>query len=221
MSDSDSFINEVTEEVRRDRLFALMRRYGWIAVLAVLAIVGAAAWSEYTRAQDRARAQALGDALTSALDREGDARLEALAQIDPSSPGGVAMVAFLRASELAATGREAEAATALERVAAEGELPEIYRQIASFKALTLQADTLPPQDRALRFEALLTPGSPLRLLAQEQLALIAVETGDTALAIERFTEVLQDAEASADLQQRASQAIVALGGTVPQQTAPE
>jgi fermentation-respiration switch protein FrsA (DUF1100 family) len=42
VSDTDSFIDEVTEEVRRDRLFGLMKRYGWIAALAVLLIVGGA-----------------------------------------------------------------------------------------------------------------------------------------------------------------------------------
>ena len=36
MSDTDSFIDEVTEEVKRDRLFAMMKRYGWIAVVIVL-----------------------------------------------------------------------------------------------------------------------------------------------------------------------------------------
>ena len=40
MSDTDSFIDEVTEEVKRDRLFATMRKYGWIAVLIVLLLVG-------------------------------------------------------------------------------------------------------------------------------------------------------------------------------------
>ena len=56
MSDTDSFIDEVTEEVRRDRLFGLMKRYGWIAALAVLLIVGGAAWNEWRKAQDRAAA---------------------------------------------------------------------------------------------------------------------------------------------------------------------
>ena len=40
MSETDSFIDEVNEEVRRDRLYAALRRYGWIAIVAVLAIVG-------------------------------------------------------------------------------------------------------------------------------------------------------------------------------------
>ena len=67
MSNTDSFIEEVTEEVRRDRLYALMRRYGWIAVLAILLLVGGAAWNEWRKAQAQARAAAFGDAILAAL----------------------------------------------------------------------------------------------------------------------------------------------------------
>ncbi len=100
----------------------------------------------------------------------------------------------------------------LEEVARTGELPEIYRQIAAFKALTLQTDSLPAADRRLQFEALAQPGAPLRLLAEEQLALIDIAEGQTEAAIGRLQAILQDAETSADLQQRAAQVIVALGG---------
>ncbi|MBC7675342.1 MAG: hypothetical protein H7173_04675, partial [Rhodoferax sp.] len=47
MSNNESFIDEVTEEVRRDKLFAMFRRYGWIGVLLVVGIVGGAAWTEW------------------------------------------------------------------------------------------------------------------------------------------------------------------------------
>ena len=40
---NDSFIDEVTEDLRRDRLFNAFRRYGWIAILLILAIGIAAA----------------------------------------------------------------------------------------------------------------------------------------------------------------------------------
>ena len=36
---NDRFIDEVTEDLRRDRLFLMLRRYGWIAVLLILALV--------------------------------------------------------------------------------------------------------------------------------------------------------------------------------------
>ena len=44
--------------------------------------------------------------------------------------------------------------------------------------------------------------------------LIDVETGDVAAALDRLRPLLDDAEASAGLQRRALQAIVALGGTL-------
>ena len=56
------------------------------------------------------------------------------------------------------------------------------------------------------------PGAPLRLLAEEQLALIDIEEGKVDAALTRLEAVRQDAEASVDLQQRATQLIVALGG---------
>ena len=56
------------------------------------------------------------------------------------------------------------------------------------------------------------PGNAFRLLAAEQLALIDIETGDTQSAIDRYQAILSDAEVSPDLQQRALQVIVALGG---------
>ncbi len=77
MSDTDSFIDEVNEEVRRDRFYGLLRRYGWIAVVAVVAIVGGAAWNEYSKAQERAQAEALGDAMLDAPKRSPRSRLMA------------------------------------------------------------------------------------------------------------------------------------------------
>ena len=52
MSDTDSFIEEVSEEVRRDKLFATMRKYGWIAVLIVLLLVGGTVYREFRFAAD-------------------------------------------------------------------------------------------------------------------------------------------------------------------------
>ena len=49
MSDTDSFIDEVTEEVRRDKLFGYFRRYGWIAALVILALVGTTAYNEWKK----------------------------------------------------------------------------------------------------------------------------------------------------------------------------
>lgn len=213
MSDTDSFIEEVTEEVRRDRLFALMKKYGWIAVLAILVIVGGASWNEYTKAKEKAASEALGDSIVAALgENESSARAEKLSEISSSNPGGAAIVDFMRASAMADQGDVDGAVSALDQIAVNSELEPIYRSVAAFKSLTLQSETANASDLRIGFEALAQPGNRLRLLAEEQLALLDIRAGDGAAAIDRLQAILNDAELTRDLQRRAAQLIFALGG---------
>lgn len=214
MSNSDSFIEEVTEEVRRERLFGLMRRYGWIAIVAFLLVVGGAAFNEYRKARIEAQAQALGDAMLAALNQDDPAaRADALAQIETDGDEGAAVLGFLTASAKTEVGDIDAAVAALNDVAGNADLPLIYRQVATFRSLLLQTDTLDAETRRAGFSELAVAGVPLRVLAQEQLAMIDIETGDTEAAIARLRPLLNDAESTAGLQRRALQAIVALGGT--------
>ncbi|MFP7672952.1 hypothetical protein ACG74X_06295 [Marivita sp. S0852] len=215
MSDTDSFIDEVTEEVRRDRLFGLMRRYGWIAVVAVLLLVGGTAYREYVRASAQADAEAFGNAVLIALENDDAAdRVAALQNIAAPTPEGGAVLDMLIAAEQALQGDGGSAADRLGQTATDGALPQIYRQIASFKALTRPESTLSNDEKRVAFEAMAAPGSQLRLLAEEQLALLEIEAGTPDAAIARLNSILMDAEATPGLRRRASQLIVALGGEI-------
>jgi len=214
MSDTDSFIDEVTEEVRRDQLFATMKKYALIPVLLIVTIVGGAAWSEYQKAQTKAAAEQLGDDIIAALaDNEPADRATALSKITATTAGGAAIVQLLTSAAQANSGDTEQARTGLETVAQIGETAEIYRQIATFKTLTMADNGLSADERRVQFEAMAQPGSLLRLLAEEQLALIDLSEGQTDAAISRLQTILQDAEVSNDLQRRVSQVIVALGET--------
>ena len=214
MSQSESFIEEVTEEVRRDRLFGLMRRYGWIAVLLILALVGGAAWNEWRKAQDAAAAQATGNALLAALDpNDSAARIAALRAVPADTPGAQLLRDFLTVSELIETGASGEARDILQAIASDGQVDPIYRQLAGFKALIIDAGEMSLADRRVGFEGIAQTSPMLRVAAEEQLALIEIEDGNTAAAISRLQALQSDAEATAGLRQRASQLIVALGGS--------
>jgi len=214
VSNTDSFIDEVTEEVRRDRLFGLMRRYGWIAVLAILLLVGGAAWNEWRKAQDAAAAQATGDALIAALEADDSAaRVTALREMEAASAGARLTRDFLTVSELIETGATDEARTLLEGIAADGQIDPVYRQLAGFKALLLSSGETSLADRRIGFEGIAQTSPMLRVAAEEQLALIEIEEGNTAAALTRLERLQSDAEATAGLRQRASQLIVALGGS--------
>ncbi|AXI54509.1 hypothetical protein SuNHUV7_36140 (plasmid) [Pseudoseohaeicola sp. NH-UV-7] len=216
MSDTDSFIEEVSEEVRRDKLYATFKKYGWIAALFILVVVGGATWSEWRKAQGRAAAEQLGDDMLAALEmNDAAARVAAFEQITPQAgpDAGQPVLDFLKAAEQAEAGDAAGAAQTLNDLAVNGDIPEIYRQIAAFKALSLKDSGISDEEKRTQFEALARPGAPLRLLAMEQLALLDIKNGQIDAAIATLQAVLDDAQVSAGLQQRAAQVIVALGGT--------
>lgn len=211
MSDTDSFIDEVTEEVRRDRLYARFRRYGWIAVLAVLLLVGGAAYNEWNKARKQAAAQALGDNLIAALG-QGDesaraAALDALALQD----GPAALGDLLAAGEESVAEDRGRAIARLTALAQDAAAPVVYRHLAALKAVWLMGAETDAAERRALLEPLAAPGQPFAPLAQEQLALIAVETGDTEAALEQLRALIGSTEASAGLRQRAAQLMVALG----------
>lgn len=215
MSNTDSFIDEVTEEVRRDRLFALMRRYGWIAVLAILLLVGGATWNEWRKAQERSAAQALGDAMLAALAVEDrGARAEALSAIDAQNPQADAVIELLAAAEASANSPDA-AAERLLALADRSDVDAVYRNIATLKAVMLPGSGLEIEVRRTRLNGLALGGGVLRLLAEEQLALLDLESGDRANAAQRLTAIAADAEATTGLRRRVTQVIVAIGEDLP------
>lgn len=214
MSNPDSFIDEVTEEVRRDKMFAVLRRYGWIPALIVIAAVVGAAVFEWRKAVNRTEAQAFGDRLLVALEyNDPQARLDALSDIEVEGDKA-AVVQFLRASEAQAVGNTDLALRDLSAIADNNALPQSYRQLALLKLTMLGAGTTPIAERRATMEQLAAPGQAFRPLALEQLALLDLEGGDRDGAISRLRSILDEPDVSPGLRQRASQAIVALGGAL-------
>jgi hypothetical protein len=214
LSNPDSFIDEVTEEVRRDRLFRLFRKYGWIGVVIILGLVGGTAWTEWTKSRDAARAQAFGDAVIDALDNgTPDERREALAAV-PSDATQTAILNLVLASDP----DEDKAATlaSLQKVADDATLTPAYRDLAVLRRVLVAGADLPLADRRTALQGIAAAGRPYRVLAEEQLGYLLIEDGKPDEAIAALTALLQDQEASASLRARLGQVVTALGGTVPE-----
>lgn len=210
MSNPESFINEVTEEVRRDKLFGYFRRYGWIGIVAVLMIVGAAAYREYQLAAKQAESEAFGNAVLDALDQD-DAAARSTALAAVQAPGQRQALLNLLQSTDPETDKAATLA-ALTAVADDATLPASYRDLAVLRRVIVAGSDLPAADRRALLDPIAAPGRPYRPLALEQLALLSVETGETAAAITALEALRQDQEATPGLRRRVEQVIVALGG---------
>ena len=218
MSNPDSFIDEVTEEVRRDRLFALFRKYGWIGVLLVLGVVGGAGWTEWQRAQAEARAEHFGDAVLDALDLGApEDRVAALTAI-PADGEQVAILNLLLASDPVAD--RAGTLAALEKLANDASMPPSYRDLAALRKVVIAGSDMPVSERRAVLDPVAAPGRPYRTMALEQMAYLLVEEGKTDEAIAALSALLSDQESPGGVRARAEQMIIALGGEVAPATVP-
>lgn len=211
MSNTDSFIDEVSEEVRRDKLFRLARRYGWIVALVIVLIVAGAAALEWRKASQRGNAQALGDAMLGALEHENSASRAAALEDVAAEGDAQAIVLLVAAAELA--GSDAEAAGALlEQVEALPDIQPAYRDLAVLKLTMIPDYPLFSDEKIARLEPLAIPGRPFRLTAMEQMAYVHIERGESDEALTLLSQIASDAEASPAQRQRAAQLTIALGG---------
>lgn len=212
---SDSFIDEVTEELRRDKLFRSLRRYGWIGIGLVVVIVGGTAWREYDQHKARQSAQDFGDAIIAAQSAESPQAAILEIPVEGLSAGQNLVRSLLASSLLVTEDKRAEAATLLRETAdsavtSKGGGAALLREMALLKAVMED----PAMDLAAR-DAVLTklsePGAPFRLLALEQKAIALIGAGrdaDAALLINKIQEEDGLSEAMAS---RLSSTLIALG----------
>ncbi|MEM9011778.1 MAG: hypothetical protein AAGE18_11155 [Pseudomonadota bacterium] len=214
MTERDSFIEEVTEEVRRDRLYRLLRRHGWIAALGLVAIIGGAALNEYLKASGAEEARLTGAALaTAAAMPSADARAEAFAGIAAQEIDAGVIARFGEAAALEEAGDLGAAAEVLDQISTDADVAPIYRELAQLKALAYRADLLDPVTRMAELDLLAEQGQFFNLLAVELRALAHLDAGDREAAVADFNAILLDPTATPALQSRAAQLLLALGET--------
>ncbi|MDB6182315.1 tetratricopeptide repeat protein [Paracoccus fistulariae] len=206
---NDSFIDEVFDDLRRERLFRLYRRWGWLALLIVLLIVGGVIWREYSQARDETRARDWGDAVLAA-EETGDPA--AIMQIDPDGSEGRRIVgALLAAGDWAEAGGKDAAIEALRAVANDPESDTALQDLAKLKLVILQGAAMEPTERDEILARLSRAGAPFELLALEQKAIALIDAGRKDDAISLIRQIQQKDGLSQALRRRLSEMMIALG----------
>jgi hypothetical protein len=205
MSDTDSFIDEVTEEVRRDRLFGYFRRYGWIPAVIILALVGGTAYSEWSKSVVVQAAQVRGDALLDALDvQDKPESIAALSSIVAQEDTDVV------ASFLLAGLDQSLASELLTAIAENMDQPKYIRDLALLK-LAATPDAASKDEAVSILTDLSAPGELYRNAATEILVALELQRGNRDVALELLQSHVQDAGATRAQVQRMGELIVALG----------
>jgi hypothetical protein len=212
VSDTDSFLQEVSEELRRDKLYRNIRKYGWVAILLVILIVGGATYREYQKSKAAKAAQFFGTSIINALNEKSvNDRISKLQKINAPGENAKVVIAMLLSAELNGSENLTAEKSDLSSFTDGSSIDAHYRELLDFKILLGSAKTISLEERLAAFEALSEPGNSFRLLAEEQIALIELEQGNIDRAVEKISQILLDAELTAGLRNRATQMLIALG----------
>ncbi|MAS44710.1 MAG: hypothetical protein CML46_18210 [Rhodobacteraceae bacterium] len=215
MTDRDSFIDEVSEELRRDRMLRAWKRWGPWVIGGIGALVVAAGVATWLDQRDDAEARRVGAELIAAGETpDPAARAAAFGDIAGSAEAaaGPAMVARLsEAAALAEAGETEAAAEAYEAVESDGAADPIYRALAGVRAVMLREPGLEPAERARAWDAHVGAESPFRLLALERRAVARLEAGDAEGAREDARTALEDPMLSPGLRQRLEEFMTLFG----------
>ena len=213
---AESFVREVDENLRRDQMAARAKRFGGVAIAAVLLFLIAVAAYLYWQERQRKQAEAATEQLTLTLQDVGANRMAAApAQLDAlrqSDAEGVKAVAGLsRAALTLQQGDRKLAATVYAEIAANDELAKPFRDLALVRGTALDYDALKPDEVIARLQPLATPGQPFFGSAGEMVGMALIAKGQKPAAAQLFAKIAADASVPDSLRTRAVQVAGSLG----------
>ena len=213
--------DEVSEDLRAERAQQMMKKYGGMLVAAaVVVLVATGGWQgwRWYQARETARvATTYIDALRAA-DRpagaERDAARPLLDQVAAEGAPGYRTLARLREAALKADGGDIAAALALyNQVATDSAADPLLRDLATLHWATRQIDGIESALLEARLAPLAAADHPLRALAGEAQALLAIRQGKPDAARDILKRLSQDVTAPDGVRGRANGLLAQLGAT--------
>ncbi|MGD9965733.1 MAG: tetratricopeptide repeat protein [Hyphomonadaceae bacterium] len=217
---SDSFVQEVDESLRQDRMLQIAKRYGpWLIgvfLVFILALGGWQGWKAYQTNVAREHAQAFAAAqetARAALAQGGDlgpakAEFERLAG---EGPRAYRAMSRMELAGLLAQEGDLEAALAAFDAAAEAAPDQIMRESAQIRAAYIAAETQDFAALRARLQPLIDSDTGTSYLARELLAIEAWEAGDLDLARSTLQELTLAFDAPDSVRQRTQIALGVIG----------
>ncbi|MDE2029613.1 MAG: tetratricopeptide repeat protein [Alphaproteobacteria bacterium] len=203
-----SIFDEIKEDLERQRLEALWKKYGVFVIAAALAVVIGTAGSSVYHNWKTSRDLKLTGAYLSASDEGANPAkdIAALQEFADAHPGtNLSAFALLRAGAFAYdNGDMAKAVKLFDEAATDGKADNAFRQLGTLLSVQAQMDKGDPAALAARLQPLTAKNGTWRYAATEAQAYLALRAGDTAKAEKIFTGLAQDERAPRKMSERAA-----------------
>jgi hypothetical protein len=214
--DNETFYREVDEELRRDRMMDLWRRYGKLAIAAVILFLVALAAAIWWQGHRQEVAGARGEKLLSAFDDIAvGKRAAATPKLDDlaanGSPGYRAAALFTKADMAIEAHDVNRAASLFRQAAADTALPQPYRDLATVRLTAVEFDALKPQEVVDRLKPLAVANGPFFGSAGEMVAISYMKLNRPQEAGRLFAAIAKDKKLPDSIRSRALQMAGSLG----------
>ena len=211
----EAFLREVDEAYRQDELARFWKRWGrWLVALVGIAVLALGAYlywqAERARERDRA-AEQFSEALDKLEGGDSVAAVEAFSALETRGDTYARLATLMQAAVATQGGDRERALSAYRSVAADPRAPAPLRDVATFKALRLEFDTLAPAEAIRRLQPYLEGDQPWGAAAAELAALAHLKAGEPGKAAPLFLRAASDERAPASLRARTEQMAAALG----------
>lgn len=185
------FINEVEEELRKDKYNELLRKYGPMILGVIIAIVAVAGYIEWDKASSDRKARATSAAYVDASNLESEGNLEGALRnflaISEKAPAGYSGLSLMRAASLQLElGERTLAVSSFDAAAEKFETPR-HKQLAQIKAAYILANDGEFEAVLSRVEPLAQKDTPYEFLARELKGFAAQQSGDLSKARQEFS----------------------------------
>lgn len=213
---ADGFLREVDDALREDQVFTALQKYGKpVGALIAAGLLGLAGYLWYEN-HSNAKAAEQGEVLTKALDdlevRNLKAATDAIAPLAKDGTDGYRATAkMLAAGVLTEQGKNAEAAKAFAAIAADSDIPQAYRDLATIREVSLTFDQIGPDKVVERLKPLAVPGNAWFGSAGELVGLAYMKQGKNDLAGALFAQIAKDKTVPDTLRRRTRQMAGLLG----------
>ncbi len=205
--------DEVDEDVRRERMQAMAKKYGPVVggavVLVIVAVAGVTFWRDYELGQ---RQQAGATFLDASRAQQADRTVgvDAFGRLAAEGPAGYPLLARFKQAEAAAAAGDRDTALAALNGVDAMEAPERYKALARLLALGLRSYEEGAEALLPLVEPLAAEGQPWRPLALEQAAMLEWKLGRYADARKRLETLLADPATPGGTRRRAEAVLTAL-----------
>ena len=213
---NEAFIREVDEELRREQMSNIGKRYGlWIIVAVLLALAAFGGWTWWNHHQN-ALAGEQGEQLATALDDIQQGRVAQanaiVGKLTTSDKDAVRATALLTQADMLLSKNDTKgAAAAFGKVAADETLAQPFRDMALVRQTAVEYDSLQPQQVIDRLRGLADKGSPWLGSAGEMVAVAYLRQNKLKQAGQTFALIAQTDGVPESLRARAVQMAGSLG----------